>query len=40
MQLQGKFLINMIKLMIKCRLHPLNVDNFFDFNLESCGSVI
>ena len=33
MQLEGKFLINMIKLMIKCRLHPLNVDNFFQLIL-------
>ena len=30
----------MIKLMIKYRLLPLNVDSFFDFKLESCGSVI
>ena len=33
MPLQGKFLINMIKLMIKCRLHPLNVDYFFQLIL-------
>ena len=26
--------------MIKCRLLPLNVDNLFDFQLESCGSVM
>ena len=32
--------MNMIKLMIKCRLLPLNVDSFFDFTLESCGSVM
>ena len=32
--------MNMIKLMIKCRLLPLNVDSFFDLKLESCGSVM
>ena len=26
--------------MIKCGLLPLNVDNFFNFEMESCGSVI
>ena len=26
--------------MIKYRLLPLNVDSFFNFKLESCGSVI
>ena len=40
MHLQGKFLINIIKLMIRCRFLPLNVDSFFDFKLKSCGSVI
>ena len=40
MQLQGKFQINMVKLMSKCRLLPLIVNSFFDFKLESCGSVI
>ena len=30
----------MIKLMIKSRFLPLNVDSFFDFKLKSCGSVI
>ena len=30
----------MIKLMITSRLLPLNVNNFFDFKLESCESVI
>ena len=39
MQLQGKVLNNMIKLVIKCRLLLLNEDNFFNFELESCGSV-
>ena len=39
MQLQEKFYINMIELMIKCRLPPLHVDSFFDFKLESCGSL-
>ena len=28
MHLQGKVKINMIKLMIKCELLPLNVDSF------------
>ena len=40
MHLQGKFEIKMIKLMIKNRFLPLNVDSFFDFKLKSCGSVI
>ena len=40
MPLQGKFEINMIKLMIKYRFLALNVDSFFDFNLKSRGSVI
>ena len=40
MPLQGKFEINMIKLMIKYRFLPLNVDSFFDFKLKSRGSVI
>ena len=35
-----KVLTNIIKLMIKCSLLPLNVNNFFDFKLENCGSVI
>ena len=35
MKLQDKFKINIIKLTIKCRLLPLNVNSFFDFNLES-----
>ena len=26
--------------MIECRLLPLNVNSFFDFRWESCGSVI
>ena len=39
MQLQGKFSINMLKLMIKCRLLPLNVNSFFDLELECCGSM-
>ena len=30
----------MIKLMIKCRFLPLNVDSLFDFKLKSCRSVI
>ena len=30
----------MIKLMIKSRFLPLNMDSFFDFKLKSCGSVI
>ena len=30
----------MIKLMIKFSLPSLNVNSFFDFKLESCGSVI
>ena len=29
----------MIKLIIKSRLLPLNVDSVFDFKLESCESV-
>ena len=32
--------MNMIKLMIKCRLLPLNLDSFFDLKLESCGSLM
>ena len=32
--------MNMIKLMIKCRLLTLNVGSFIDFKLESCGSVM
>ena len=40
MPLQGKFEINMIKLMIKYRFLALNVDSFFDFKLKSRGSVI
>ena len=28
----------MIKLMIKCRFLPLNVDSFYDFKLKSCES--
>ena len=32
--------MNMIKLVIKCRFLPLNMDTFFDFKLKSCGSVI
>ena len=40
MHLQGKFEINMIKLMIKYRFLALNVDSFFDFKLKSRGSVI
>ena len=35
----AKAKINMIKLMITCRLLPLNVDSFFDFKLYSCRSV-
>ena len=31
MQLQGKFQINMVKLMIKCKLLPLNMNSLFDF---------
>ena len=38
MHLQGKFYINMIKLVIKSRFLPLNMDSFFDFKLKSCGS--
>ena len=30
----------MIKLIIKSRLLPLNVDSVFDFKLESCESVL
>ena len=30
----------MIKLVIKSRFLPLNVDSFFDFKLKSYGSVI
>ena len=40
MQLQGKLKINMIWSMSKCGFLPLNMDNVFDFKLESCGSVI
>ena len=40
MQLQEKFEINMIKLVTNCMLLPWNVNSFFDFKLESCGSVI
>ena len=40
MQLQGKFQINKTKLVIKCSLPSLNVNNFFDFKLDSFGSVI
>ena len=35
-----KVSINVIKLIIKCRLLPLNVNSFYDFKLESCGSMI
>ena len=30
----------MIKLMIRWKFLPLNVDSFFDFQLKSCGSEI
>ena len=34
------FKFNTIKLMIKCRLFPLNMDGFFYLKLEGGGSVI
>lgn len=30
----------MIKLMIRWKFLPLNVESFFDFKLKSCGSEI
>ena len=32
--------MNMIKLMIKCRFFPLNMNGFFYLELEGSGSVI